>query len=191
MITPRTAIVGIGVAFFAAAISYRVRSQQSREPLDRTKEGWPILIGLRLAGLASLVLTAMLLLNPAQFPWAALTLSPGAVWTGVVAFAVTDLWLLWMFHSLGLNLTDTVVTRANATFVDSGPYRYVRNPMYTGVMMMGISLGLALQTWILPLGFATVFTFMAIRTRIEERYLIDAFGDRYREYMKRTGRFLP
>jgi protein-S-isoprenylcysteine O-methyltransferase Ste14 len=96
-----------------------------------------------------------------------------------------------MFHALGRNLTDTVVTRRDAHFVDQGPYRFVRNPMYIGILMVGMSLGLALGTWLLPLAASLMFTLLALRTRIEERYLIERFGDQYRDYMKRVGRYLP
>jgi protein-S-isoprenylcysteine O-methyltransferase Ste14 len=190
-ITPRGAIVVMGIAFFAVGLYHRIRSQQSGERLDRTKEGYFILIGLRLAGLTTIVLTVALVSNLARFPWAALALPDWIRWCGVICFALAELWLVWMFRSLGRNLTDTVVTRADSTLVDTGPYRYVRNPMYTGVLMLGLSLGLALNTWLLPLACSLVFTFMAIRTPIEERYLIERFGKRYREYMQRTGRFLP
>jgi protein-S-isoprenylcysteine O-methyltransferase Ste14 len=191
VITPRAAIVAMGIVFFAVGLYHRIRSQQSGERLDRTKEGYFILIGLRLAGLSTIVLTVALVSNPARFPWAALALPGWVRWCGVICFGLAELWLVWMFRSLGLNITDTAVARAGATFVDTGPYRYVRNPMYTGVLMLGLSLGLALNTWLLPLTCSLVFTFMAIRTPIEERYLIERFGERYREYMQRTGRFLP
>ena len=191
MMEPREVIIWLGLAFFAVGLYHRLRSARTRERIDRTKEGWFILIGLRLAGLMSLVCTVALLRNPAQFPWAAIALPVAAQWCGVIWFVLAELWLIWMFRSLGLNLTDTVVTRAHATFVDSGPYRYVRNPMYTGVLMLGLGLGVALATWLLPVLLGVVFTFMAVRTRIEERYLIERFGDRYRGYMARTGRFFP
>ena len=55
-----------------------------------------------------------------------------ARWIGVAGFACAVAWLMWMFRSLGRNLTDTVVTRHDAHFVDHGPYHFVRNPMYTG-----------------------------------------------------------
>ena len=96
-----------------------------------------------------------------------------------------------MFLSLGANLTDTVMTRRNAHFVDRGPYRYVRNPMYLGILMIGFSLGLALGTWLLPIASAVMFSILARRTRIEEAYLIARFGDQYRTYMTRVGRFFP
>ena len=56
---------------------------------------------------------------------------------------------------------------------------------------MGLSLGLAMGNWLVPLATSVVFTLMAIRTRTEEKYLIERFGDRYREYMARVGRFFP
>ena len=86
---------------------------------------------------------------------------------------------------------DTVVTRRAAYFVDYGLYRWVRNPMYTGILLLGMSLGLALGTWLLPIAASLAFTLLALRTRTEERYLIERFGDQYRGYMQRVGRFFP
>jgi protein-S-isoprenylcysteine O-methyltransferase Ste14 len=63
--------------------------------------------------------------------------------------------------------------------------------MYTGVLALGFSLGIALETWLLPLGVSIVFTLLALRTRTEEQYLIARFGNPYREYMANVGRFFP
>jgi protein-S-isoprenylcysteine O-methyltransferase Ste14 len=131
------------------------------------------------------------LYHPAWFEAATFPLPERARWAGVTGFVCAVAWMLWMFHTLGRNLTDTVVTRRDATFVDYGPYRFVRNPMYTGILMMGLSLGLALGTWLVPLCASLIFTLLALRTRIEEKYLIERFGNQYRRYMERVGRFLP
>jgi protein-S-isoprenylcysteine O-methyltransferase Ste14 len=187
----RVALIAFSLTFVAVGGYYRIRSQQSGERLDRTKEGWPILIGIRLLGLLTVGSTTAWLWNPALFEWASHPISAGARWVGVAAFACTVAWLIWMFHSLGRNLTDTVVTRRNAHFVDHGPYRFVRNPMYTAILILGMSLGLALGTWLLPVAASLMFTLLALRSRTEERYLIERFGDQYRDYMKRVGRFLP
>ena len=190
-ITPRDPIIWMGLAFFAVGAYHRIRSRQSGERLDRTKEGWGILIGLRLCGLTTFALTLALLTDPARFSWAAVAFPVWVTWCGALCFALTGLWLVWMFQALGHNLTDTVVTRANATLVNHGPYRYVRNPMYSGVLMLGFGLGLALNTWLLPVAYSLVFVFMAARTPIEERYLMERFGESYRIYRTRTGRFFP
>jgi protein-S-isoprenylcysteine O-methyltransferase Ste14 len=187
----RVALIALSLTFIAVGGYYRIRSQQSGERLDRTKEGWPILIGIRLLGLLTVGFTAAGLWNPALFEWALRPIPMTARWIGVAGFACAIAWLIWMFHTLGRNLTDTVVTRRDAYFVHHGPYRFVRNPMYTGILMVGMSLGLALGTWLLPVMAILMFTLLALRTRTEEKYLIERFGDQYREYMKRVGRFVP
>ncbi len=187
----RATLIALSLTFVAVGGYYRIQSQRSGERLDRTKEGWPILIGIRLAGLLTVGSTIGWLWKPALFGWASHSMPATVRWVGVAGFACTVVWLVWMFHTLGRNLTDTVVTRRDAHFVDNGPYRFVRNPMYTGILMLGISLGLALGTWLLPVAASLMFTLLALRTRTEERYLIERFGDQYRDYMKRVGRFLP
>ncbi|MFL6351691.1 MAG: methyltransferase family protein [Bryobacteraceae bacterium] len=187
----RVALIFCSLTFVAVGSYYRIRSQQSGERLDRSKEGWPILIGIRLLGLLTVGFATAWLWNPVLFEWASWPMPAGVRWIGVGGFACAAGWLMWMFHALGRNLTDTVVTRRDAHFVDHGPYRFVRNPMYTGILMVGMSLGLALATWLLPLAAGLVFTLLVLRTRTEEKYLIERFGDQYREYMKRVGRFFP
>ena len=181
----RLALIAIALVFVTFGGYYRIRSQQPGESLDRSREGWPLFAAIRLTGLLTVAATAFWL-HKTQWP------APSALrWTGVICFALSVAWLIWMFHTLGRNLTDTVVTRREAFLVIHGPYRYVRNPMYTGVLMAGMSLGLALRTWLLPGGSLAMFALFAVRTRIEERYLIERFGDAYRDYMQTTGRFFP
>jgi len=187
----RFSLIGLSLVFLGVGMYHRIRAAQSGDKLDRSKEGWPNLIGMRLAGLATFGSAAAWLWNPLWFSWAAFPVPGWMRWIGVGGFAVSITWLIWMFTSLGRNLTDTVVPRRNARFVDCGPYRYVRNPMYLGILMIGPSLGLALGTWLLPLTATVMFTILARRTRIEEAYLIARFGDQYRVYMARVGSFFP
>ena len=187
----RYTLIALSLIFVGVGGYYRVQSQRSGESLDRTKEGWPLLIGIRLVGLATFGSALAWLSKPSWFGWASWPISDSLRWVGVLGFACSVGWLLWMFHSLGRNLTDTVVTRREARLVDRGPYRFVRNPMYTGVLMLGISLGVALGTWLLPLAAGAMFGLFALRTRIEETYLLARFGNQYSEYMRRVGRFFP
>lgn len=187
----RLSLIGLSALMFAVGIYHRLRAARSGDRLDRTKEGWPILIGMRLAGLVTFGATIAWLAYPPRFAWAAFPVPDWVRWLGVAVFALSVAWLIWMFVSLGANLTDTVQTRRNARFVEHGPYRYVRNPMYTGILMFGLSLGLALGTWLLPLAALCMFLTLARRTRIEEAYLLDRFGAQYQDYMARVGRFFP
>ncbi|MDZ4801251.1 MAG: isoprenylcysteine carboxylmethyltransferase family protein [Bryobacteraceae bacterium] len=187
----RYTLIATSLSFLFVAIFYRIRSQRSGESLDRTKEGWPILIGVRLAGFLTAGSTAAWLSKAAWVEPTGVPVPEVLRWLGVVGFGLAASWVIWMFHTLGRNLTDTVVTRRDAIFVDNGPYRFVRNPMYTGVLMVGLSLGLAVGTWLIPLCAGLIFTLLALRTATEEKYLIQRFGNRYIEYMSRVGRFFP
>ena len=187
----RSVLMAGGLIFLAIGIYHRIRAAQSGDKLDHTKETWPILIGIRLAGFITFGSTIVWIWNPTWFAWAAFSVPDWVRWIGVGGFLLGITWLIWMFLSLGSNLTDTVVTRRDAHFVDHGPYRYVRNPMYSGILIVGTSLGLALGTWLIPVAGLAMFLLLARRTRIEEIYLIARFGDRYRSYMNRVGRFFP
>jgi hypothetical protein len=69
----RYALIGISLVFLGAGIYHRIRASQSGERLDRTKEGWPTLIGLRLAGFATFGSAAAWLWDPLWFSWAAIS----------------------------------------------------------------------------------------------------------------------
>jgi protein-S-isoprenylcysteine O-methyltransferase Ste14 len=182
--TPHRIVAAIVCVFLVVGGYYRLQSQRSGERLDRSKEGWALFAALRLTGLLTVA-------SAAAAAWVPRPESPALQWVGVIGFGFSVAWLLWMFRTLGRNLTDTVVVRKDAHLVEKGPYRYVRNPMYTGVLAAGISIGLALGTWLTPLGAVAMFILFAIRTRTEEKYLIERFGDSYRDYMRRVGRFFP
>jgi protein-S-isoprenylcysteine O-methyltransferase Ste14 len=88
-------------------------------------------------------------------------------------------------------LTDTVVTRRNASLVVDGPYRWVRHPFYLAFGILVIANTLVTSNWFVGLASGAAFASIVARTRIEERLLIARFGTQYEEYMRRTGRFLP
>ncbi len=97
----------------------------------------------------------------------------------------------WVATSLGKNITDTVVTRREATLVTQGPYHWVRHPLYSVAAVFLVALALLLSNWFILLMGISALVVLAIRTPIEEAKLIEKFGDEYREYMKHTGRFIP
>jgi protein-S-isoprenylcysteine O-methyltransferase Ste14 len=67
----------------------------------------------------------------------------------------------------------------------------VRHPFYGSVTLFLLALSLIAANWFLLLTGAVVVTLLVIRTRREEDHLVRRFGDDYRRYMNRTGRFLP
>jgi protein-S-isoprenylcysteine O-methyltransferase Ste14 len=150
-----------------------------------------ILLTLRPTALVFFVGLSLYLSNPARMAWSAVPLPLWVRWAGVAMVGATSALLLWTLHSLGTNLTDTVVTRKVHTLVVDGPYRWVRHPFYDAVALMLFGASFVSANWFILAAGATVFTLLAVRTRIEERMLVARFGDDYRSYMDRTNRFLP
>jgi protein-S-isoprenylcysteine O-methyltransferase Ste14 len=112
-------------------------------------------------------------------------------WAGVaLGLASLGLWT-WTHVALGTLWSAQLQLRTHHRLVTSGPYLRIRHPMYTAVLAWATSLGLVLANWvpiIVAVGGAVIFV---MRVPREEQMMLERFGDEYREYMKRTGRFLP
>ncbi|HZO85279.1 MAG TPA: isoprenylcysteine carboxylmethyltransferase family protein [Verrucomicrobiae bacterium] len=178
------------VIFMPIGIYHRLKARTG-EKLDRRQEGMFILVGLRLVGLAGMAGLIAYLIDPACMAWAAVPLPVWLRWTGVGLALIAGSLLVWMFRTLGRNLTDTVVTRKQHTLVTNGPYRWVRHPLYSSAALAIIGNSLIAANWFIFVAGCLVLLMLVIRTRKEEQNLIAKFGDDYRNYMQRTGRFVP
>jgi protein-S-isoprenylcysteine O-methyltransferase Ste14 len=110
---------------------------------------------------------------------------------GVIAIAVgfaLMMWAWWLFRKSGTPIRPT--SQATA-LVRSGPFRFSRNPMYLGivVMMLGIAVWVgSLPMLIAPVGF---FTFMSlVFIPYEERRLRETFGDAYISFTQKVRRWM-
>jgi len=93
---------------------------------------------------------------------------------------------------LGRFFSLTVQIAEDHKVVEKGPYRLVRHPSYTGVLITFIGLGLAVQSWGALLALLGVFSVsFGYRMWVEERTLLSELGEDYASYMKRTKRLIP
>jgi len=93
---------------------------------------------------------------------------------------------------LGRFFSLTVQIAEDHKVVEKGPYRLVRHPSYTGVLITFIGLGLAVQSWGALLVLLGVFSMsFGYRMWVEERTLLSELGEDYASYMKRTKRLIP
>lgn len=96
------------------------------------------------------------------------------------------------FRALGEYFSGVVRARADQPVIDFGPYRWIRHPSYTAGFLLFLGFGFGLASWpsvaILFLVNAYVYS---RRVAVEERVLVDTIGEPYREYMRRTKRFIP
>ena len=173
------------------ALYYRIKSQATREKLDRHQEGLFILLTLRPVGLVFVVTLVLWMIDPWQLKWSYLELPIRLRAMGLGLGAMAGALWIWTFRTLGPNLTDTVVTRKNHTLVTSGPYRWVRHPFYDALALFVAAVFLITANWFLLVTGVLVLALILLRTRKEEQNLVARFGDEYRAYMRRTGRFLP
>jgi protein-S-isoprenylcysteine O-methyltransferase Ste14 len=186
----RTILLAGFVLVIPVGIYYRLRSRTD-ERLDRRQEGWVILLSLRLLALVFMAGLIVFLVKPSAMAWASFTLSDWLRWTGVGLAAAASGLVIWTFHTLGHNLTDTVVTRRDATLITDGPYRWVRHPFYLAFAIAVIANTLVTANAFLAITGTAAFFVIVCRTSIEEKKLVDRFGADYMDYMRRTGRFLP
>ncbi|MBK5295411.1 MAG: isoprenylcysteine carboxylmethyltransferase family protein [Acidobacteriia bacterium] len=178
------------VPALTVGLYHRLRVRTT-EKLDRRQEGIPILISLRLIGLSVWVSLIAWLISPRSMAWSSVSLPDGLRMIGLPLGWIALAWIWWVLHSLGSNLTDTVVTRREHTLVQRGPYRWIRHPLYTMIVPFGLSFALLAANWYMGAASLAAFLLLAIRSRKEEENLVARFGDAYRNYMAATGRFLP
>jgi len=169
----------------------RKADRESGEKISRKVDGTAMMTIIRIGGLVLWLCPLVYLINPQWMAWSKIGLPEWVRWLGVGTGIFSTFGIYWLFSSIGSGITPTSATRTEHKLVTNGIYRYIRHPLYTFGSSMFISFGMMADNWfIAALGIFT-FTIMAIRTPQEEANLIEKFGDEYREYMKRTGRYLP
>lgn len=181
----------IFIAGVTIGVYFRYQSEKSGERLSWAEEGLAVMVLLRLAGLLGWLSLIVYLLNPAWMQWSAVPLPAWLRWLGVVTAVLSLPLMYWLFRSIGRNITQTVKTRKEHQLVTTGPYRWVRHPLYSvGTLLFG-SFALIAANWFMALATLLGFVMLLVRLPNEERHLLERFGDEYQEYMKRTGRFVP
>jgi protein-S-isoprenylcysteine O-methyltransferase Ste14 len=150
-------------------------------------------IAIRLGLFAVVVVTVRIAAAAHALPSArgyALNTSPLMGLIGFV-FAALGIGLAILARSyLGRNWGMPMSRKENRELVVSGPYAFVRHPIYGGMLlaMLGSAVGQSVF-WVLPL--IVYGPYFILSARREERHLVEEFGDDYRAYMKRTKMLLP
>lgn len=118
--------------------------------------------------------------------------SPWMVVLGALLVAAGAAFRLWAITTLGAFFTVDVVLRCQHELVTDGPYRLVRHPAYTGLLLSFLGLGVASQSWLgLLLAVGPVTVALVRRIAVEEKALASCFGESYRRYCRRTKRLVP
>jgi protein-S-isoprenylcysteine O-methyltransferase Ste14 len=98
----------------------------------------------------------------------------------------------WSIAMLGRSFTVVVRVREGQQVIDTGPYRWVRHPSYTGMLVTFAGYGLALGNWISILCAIVVpLIGIVVRIRVEEQALLEGLGEPYRRFAEGRKRLVP
>ncbi len=187
----RVTLAVIGSVYAAIRIYYTRLAMQSERNFFRPRNDLRQLVFGTL-GFLNIVPTVIYIVAPEQLSWAALPLPAGWRWVGVGMGLVGIFLLFWVHHTLGKNFSVPGVMKEKQSLITTGPYRWVRHPMYTALFLVTIVYFLISANWFIAVVWiGWIVGTVASMIRDEEAVLIEKFGDEYRAYVQRTGRFLP
>jgi protein-S-isoprenylcysteine O-methyltransferase Ste14 len=167
--------------------SFWLRS--ARDPTARRQDrgSYMVVVGSIVAGLF-VGFALALQWTDAAIPW----FRTQVTIVGVVLIPLGVALRWWAILTLGSYFTFDVAVRSTQAVVQTGPYRVVRHPSYSGTLLSLLGVGLSLANWaslvaILVGGIIGLL----YRVRVEEQVLQQALGQPYMDYMRRTKRFIP
>jgi protein-S-isoprenylcysteine O-methyltransferase Ste14 len=177
---------------FAAHRGYYVRKHGAeKDSLKRREEGLASKVAgvLGLLGFVSVIVYAV---RPTWLGWADLHLPIWLRWLGIAIALLGFALLQWSQNTLGKNWSDTPRMMQEQSLVTTGPYQYIRHPIYTAFILILGSTLLISSNGLIGLAWAGM-TVLEVFSRIgfEENLMLEYFGDQYRSYMKKTGRLFP
>lgn len=141
-----------------------------------------------------LALIAFLLMYLLGAKWIDAFLFPLPAWLHWAGFAVgllsVAIWT-WTQVTLDTQWSAQLHLTKDHHLVTSGPYARIRHPLYTAMFVWAIALALLAANWIFVAFAVLSIAGTVARVPREEQMMLEAFGDEYRDYMKRTGSFCP
>ena len=186
----------LALVIFAAALLVsgwqRARAHREKAAVPRSSESSVLIVGRLVVALPLFGSVLAYVANPRLMAWAAIELPTALRWVGVGLGATTVPTVYWVLSTLGSNVSETVLTKERHELVTSGPYRWVRHPLYGTGIALFLSVGLMAANAFLLLW--TVVALVAIRFLVvprEEAALVQAFGREYENYQSRTGSLFP
>ena len=134
---------------------------------------------------------ALYAINPT---WMGVLSAPFPDWLRWAGFALglasLALWT-WAQASLGKEWSPQLQLREEHHLVTMGPYARVRHPLYTAMLGVGTAFALVTANWVFVLLAVAMIAGLVARVPREEQMMLEQFGEKYKAYMQRTGRFLP
>jgi protein-S-isoprenylcysteine O-methyltransferase Ste14 len=181
---------GIVLLLWIAWLVYWIWSAANVKPAIRRESRWE-----RTSYIMPIVIASILLSIPpitrAGFLLSHL-LPPGlAYWPGVLLIAAGLGFSVWARQHLGRNWSGTVQVKQDHQLICDGPYRFVRHPIYTGLLAAFLGTALINNHWAGILAVLIAFGSFWRKLRLEEHFMRETFGPAYEEYRRKTAALIP
>jgi protein-S-isoprenylcysteine O-methyltransferase Ste14 len=151
-------------------------------------------IGSALSHRVFVTVAYLLLFVPHAAGWLGKEILPNEAWIrglGVIVTAAGIAFAIWARVYLGGNWSSSVTVKVGHQLVRTGPYRWVRHPIYTGLILASLGTALALDEWRGFVAVPLLYIGFTIKSKIEERTMANTFGTQYEEYSRGTGGIIP
>jgi len=179
-------------ALWILFVAYWIWSARKVKGVSRTEPAWSRLLKYWLP-----LVVAALLLEPGRLYGGGVLgarFLPAAGWAAPLGMVMTLAGLLfacWARQVLGSNWSAVVQLKQDHELIERGPYRHVRHPIYTGLLLAFLGTAVALGEWRGLLALTIVAVSFWRKLRLEERWLGEQFGAPYADYMRRVKALIP
>jgi protein-S-isoprenylcysteine O-methyltransferase Ste14 len=117
--------------------------------------------------------------------------SAAVYWSGTLLVAAGLVFMVWARRTLGRNWSGRVTLKENHELIRGGPYRLVRHPIYTGLLLALLGTAIAFAQWrdVIALGLITLAVLR--KMRVEERFMAESFPADYARYRAEVPALIP
>jgi len=163
--------------------------------VDRTARtiGTPPPTRERLYLLVILLGLVLFVLGPLRYPNGRVWVNPPVLdWVMLLDMGTGIAWCYWARRHLGRFWSASVTHKEGHRIIDTGPYRLVRHPMYTGMIVMDVAVAIICTTPLVLLAVPVLILGLWLKARVEERFLMEELGAAtYGSYQARTPMLIP
>ena len=169
-LTFQSVLAALLLFFAAIRIYYRLAAARSGDKASIRESG--LNVALRFVFGAGLIASLLAyIINPSWMAWSSLVLPSWARWFGACLGIVALLLLVWTHQTLGRNFSATLHVRERHSLVTTGPYQWVRHPMYSSFYLLVLALFLVSANWNLGLAWFSVITGVMV-TRLQQEEVL-------------------
>ena len=174
------------LSYIGTSIYFRRKADHDTgEQVSSKDDSQLLVLVLRIGGVFLWFSPLIYAIHPAWMAWSKMNLPDSIRWAaGIVGFASLGL-SRWTFKSLGTGVSPSVGTRREHKLSTSGPYRWIRHPLYVFATLAFLSIATLADSWFITALAMLPFVLLALRVPSEEAHLIEKFGDEYRRSEER------